>query len=296
MRSAQEIFDLIDKVAREDPGIRAVLLNGSRANTKIRNDKYQDYDLVFLVADIEGYVNNPEWVNVFGERIIMQIPGQVDIGEDDVNSDDRITYLMLFKDLNRIDLTLLEVSKKDSHSDSLTRVLLDKDGLFPERIMPSDRDYWVKKPTQKQFHDHCNEFWWVSTYVIKGLLRKELIYAKEMLEIPVRNMFMQLLEWYVGVENQFSVNLGANRKFLKEYISEDLWASVQRTYPNLEAKNMWNSLKEMMAVFEELEKEVARRLDYDYRQEEITNVTEYLKLREPEFFGQFKQNNRNNTT
>ena len=289
MRSEQEIYALIEKVAQGDPNIRAVLLNGSRANEKIKPDQYQDYDLVFLVTSLHPFSENPDWINLFGERLIMQIPDQVHLGEETANNEqEQITYLMLFKDLNRIDLTVSTINEKGFKLGSLTKVLMDKDGLFAEGITPSDRDYWIKKPTQKQLYDHCNEFWWVSTYVIKGLLRGELIYAKEMLEIPVRRMFLQMLEWHIGVETQFSVNLGASRKSLHKYLSDDLWEGVKRTYPGLDALSMWSSLKEMMVIFEQLEREVATQLGYNYRKEEVENVMAYLKLREAAFYAQLK--------
>ena len=66
MRSEQEIYALIEKVAQGDPNIRAVLLNGSRANEKIKPDQYQDYDLVFLVTSLHPFSENPDWINVFG--------------------------------------------------------------------------------------------------------------------------------------------------------------------------------------------------------------------------------------
>ena len=86
----------------------------------------------------------------------------------------------------------------------------------------------------------------------------------------------------------FSVNLGASRKSLHKYLSDDLWEGVKRTYPGLDALSMWSSLKEMMIIFEQLEKEVATQLGYNYRKEEVENVMTYLKLREAAFYAQLK--------
>ena len=55
-------------------------------------------------------------------------------------------------------------------------VLLDKDGSSNEMVA-NDRHYWIKKPTEREFDDCCNEFWMVSTYVVKGLARKEILFA-----------------------------------------------------------------------------------------------------------------------
>ena len=47
----------------------------------------------------------------------------------------------------RIDLTLFPIEKMSSHfsPDSLTMVWLDKDGIFSDIEMPSDKDYLIRK-------------------------------------------------------------------------------------------------------------------------------------------------------
>lgn len=48
MRSEQEMYDLILNTARQDDRIRAILLNGSRANPHARRDRLQDFDIVYI--------------------------------------------------------------------------------------------------------------------------------------------------------------------------------------------------------------------------------------------------------
>ncbi|MGB0840353.1 MAG: aminoglycoside 6-adenylyltransferase, partial [Chitinophagales bacterium] len=201
------MLTLIQNVADEDKRIRAVLLNGSRANSNAPKDRYQDFDIIYIVTSVDNFRAKPNWIDVFGERMILQMPNTMDLGSD-VNPPmiDAETYLMIFKDTNRIDLTLVALNDRFHLKDSLTKVLLDKDQLYPNLAPSSDVDYWVKKPTEKQFLDCCNEFWWVSTYVIKGLLRNEIIYAKDRMEKPVRDMLMKMLSWYVGVHHNFTIN------------------------------------------------------------------------------------------
>lgn len=69
MRSEAEIKDLIINFATKDERIRAVLLNGSRANPHIQPDKYQDFDIVFIVNDLISFTSNHDWTNIFGEKL-----------------------------------------------------------------------------------------------------------------------------------------------------------------------------------------------------------------------------------
>ena len=52
------MFELIKKVAFEDENILAVYYGGSRANPTIKPDIYQDYDVVFVVKEVEPYTKD----------------------------------------------------------------------------------------------------------------------------------------------------------------------------------------------------------------------------------------------
>ncbi len=60
--------------AEQDERIRAVLLSGSRTNPNVKKDRFQDFDIVYLVEDIDSFTSDHSWVNIFGERIMMQMP------------------------------------------------------------------------------------------------------------------------------------------------------------------------------------------------------------------------------
>lgn len=168
MRSEEEVIALILHVANQDDRIRAVLLTGSKANPAAIKDIFQDFDIIYIVTQLESFVKNRYWIDIFGERLILQLPEEMIVGDKDNTS---FHYLMLFKDGNRIDLTLFPLDKlrTEFKRDSLTTLLLDKDNLFETLPPPGDTDYLIKLPTEKEFMDCCNEFWWVSTYVGKGL-------------------------------------------------------------------------------------------------------------------------------
>ena len=281
MRSADEIKKLIIDKATTDVRIRAVLLNGSRANHKVLTDKYQDFDVVFLVNDFDSFISDHNLVNVFGEKIIQQLPEEMSFGEEQDDKEDKYAfhYLMLFKDGNRIDLTLLPLDKieTDFLFDSLTIVWLDKNNIFSNIGKPNDKDYLIKKPTEKEFVDTCNEFWWVCTYVSKGLLRNELTFAKEMLETVVRPMFMKVIEWNIGTSTNFSVSFGRAGKFMKQYLSSTEYDHILATYSDQKIENNWTSLFLMTELFGQFAKTVAENLNFEYSFNEEQNVKQYLR-------------------
>ena len=128
MRNEKEMYDLILGIAKSDERIRAVILNGSRANPNAASDVFQDYDIVYIVTEMVSFKSEPAWIDRFGEMMIMQLPDDMD--DPPPGDNDSYGYLMQFADGNRIDLTLFPAARLDElGEDSLSVLLLDKDNL-----------------------------------------------------------------------------------------------------------------------------------------------------------------------
>ncbi len=80
MRTEQEMYDLILAIAQQDTRIRAVYLNGSRANPNGPRDMFQDFDVVYVVTDTASFLQDDKWIHVFGERLMVQEPDRLDKG------------------------------------------------------------------------------------------------------------------------------------------------------------------------------------------------------------------------
>jgi len=169
MRTDQEMLELILGTAKKLQ-VDAVALSGSRTDTKAPKDEFQDYDVVYVVDDLDNLTSDLAWLDQFGTRIIEQhnILGN------------RRLYLMLFEDGNRIDLTLCPKDYINEWVDSEAgfTVLEDKKGIF-ETYSPSPQRYWTAPASATDFDKSCNEFWWVSAYVVKGICRKQVIYSTD---------------------------------------------------------------------------------------------------------------------
>lgn len=271
MRTEAEMMELIIDVAVHNDLVRAVLLSGSRANPNAPRDRFQDYDIVYLVTSVEPFAADPGWIDVFGERMIMQMPEPLAAGQT--------CYLMRFTDGNRIDLTLAPVAQDHASllDDKLTVVLLDKDGLIPELPPPTDADRWVKPPSRAQYDDCCNEFWWVSNYVAKGLCRREMLYAMWHLDRVVREMLLTMLEWEAGIRTEFSVSVGKCRKYLEAYIPRESWHALMLTYPGGNYESCWGSLFAACELFRSTARLVAEEFGYEYPADDDQRVTAYLQ-------------------
>jgi aminoglycoside 6-adenylyltransferase len=276
MRSEQEMLELIVDTARSDERIRAAIMNGSRANPNAPRDPFQDFDVVYIVTDVAPFRHNYEWIKRFGEIMIMQMPE--DMQDPPPSQDGSFAYLMQFTDGNRIDLTIYPLADlNELGEDSLTIVLLDKDGWF-EPLAPADEsDYLPRPPTAKAFADCCNEFWWVCPYVAKGLWREEILYAKYHLDHFVRDQLMKMIAWYVGLRTEFSGNPGKFGKYLQRYLEPELWEMLQQTYSDAGYENTWEALYTTCDLFRRLAIPVAEHFGFDYLHKDDERVSAHLR-------------------
>ena len=185
---------------------------------------------------------------------------------------------MLFDDYNKIDLTLLTLEDLDDYlnGDKLKKVLIDKDYRIKKDIVPTDIAYHLKKPSAREYDDCCNEFWFVTTYVVKGLCRKEILFATDHLNRILRFELLRMISWKIGIEKGFSLSVGKSYKFLDKYIPEDLWNRFLSTYRMDSYENVWRSLFICHQLFREVSKEVAELLGFAYPEYD-KNVTKHTK-------------------
>ncbi|MCL4507430.1 MAG: aminoglycoside 6-adenylyltransferase [Chloroflexi bacterium] len=276
MRSEQVMLDLIVNTAKDDKRIRAVIMNGSRANPDAPRDIFQDYDIVYIVTDVAPFKYNTEWIKRFGEIMIMQMPE--DMQDPPPSNDGGFAYLMQFADGNRIDLSLFPIARlKELEKDSQSILLLDKDGIIEPFAPPNDGDYLPKPPTAKAFADCCNEFWWVSPYVAKGLWRQEITYAKHMQDQFVREKLMKMLAWYVGIKTKYARSPGKLGKYLRRYLEPELWAMLEKTYADADYEHTWAALYMMCDLFRITAVRVAEQSGFSYPHGDDARVSAHLR-------------------
>ena len=276
MRSEKEIMDLILSVAKSNERIRAVYMNGSRVNPNVTKDKYQDYDVVYVVTEMKWFLKNKDWISVFGEPIMIQEPDKNDIAKGkDLDISISYAWLILLKDGNRIDL-IIEPVCENYGEDKLTVTLLDKDNKLPKIPPPSDVDYYIKKPTEGQFTSVTNNFWWCLQNVAKGIARDQLTYAMNMYIQVVHAELETMIKWYIGIHNDFSANIGLWGKYFKKYLPENLYEMYVKTYSDADYENLWEAIFIACGLFRTVALVVGSHFEFKYNKQDDDNMMEYL--------------------
>lgn len=272
MRTETGMLDLILQTAKTIQ-VEAVALSGSRANPKAPKDEFQDYDVVYVVDDLDNLTSDLSWLDQFGKRII----------EQEVALNHRRLYLILFEDGNRIDLTLCskEYIKEWVDSEADYTVLKDDKGLF-ESYPPSPKRYWTNPASETDFEKSCNEFWWVSAYVVKGICRNQIIYAIDHLYGICQQEFLKILAWQVA-SDKGTVNVGKNYKYLFNYLP----AEKEKDFSNLldfsSLDKITQSLFATMQLFHQEAHSLAHKMGFDYDKEVAEKMIKYAEERVKKF-------------
>ncbi len=78
--------------------------------------------------------------------------------------------------------------------------------------------YWIKRPTQV-FSGTLQRIL-VGAYVVKGLLRKQLIYAADHLYTICWQELLWIEDLFVAQAQQFQVSTGKNHKYLQSFLTK----------------------------------------------------------------------------
>lgn len=280
MRSEKEMLDLILTTARSDERIRAVIMNGSRVNPNTPRDILQDFDIIYVVTEVASFRKDEDWIKHFGDLMILQMPE--DMRDPPPGEGEAYSYLMQFMDGNRIDLWIVPLTNvNELEADSLSLLLLDKDGIIKPFPPPSEASYLPQPPTARAYFYCCNEFWWVCPYVAKGLWRREIIYAKSMLDQFVREELIKMLTWHIGVQTGFSHNPGKFGKYFQQYLAPNLWDMLLNTYADASFERTWEALFVMGELFRLAAVGVGEHFGFSYPHGDDQRVSAYLRyLRE----------------
>lgn len=281
MRTEQEMMDLIMNKAIQDERIRAVTMDGSRANSNATHDKYSDYDIVYFVRDVREFTKDKSWIKYFGDILIVQYPMDWYSHPYDYNSHNTFVYLIQFVDGNRIDLTIVDIRniEKEAENREPRIVLLNKDNFKELSSVENERAFYITKPSELEFNDTCNEFRWLCIYISKGLCREELYYAKYAYDVLVMTMLIKMLNWKIAICNNFQVTTGDHSKYLKRFLPEEDMKRFQNIFPNGEYEDIWNKLFIMYDYFAELETYVAGKMGYVTDTDESKRVREFILKR-----------------
>jgi aminoglycoside 6-adenylyltransferase len=272
--------------ARGEDLVRALILESSRANPRAAIDELSDYDLLLVVSDVRPLRDDDAWLRWCGEPLVC-------CSEDWTREGlDGLTRLVLYEDGTKVDhqvwcVARFEIEKQcPALPDILDvgyRVLLDKNGVTAGLKPPTYTAHIPRRPTEREYLDLVEEFWWETTYVARNLRRGQLFPWKYSFDAVIKfDILRRMLEWHVEIHNDWSIKPGAVGRGLKDLVQSEIWAEVEATFVGPDVRDNWEALFRAGRLFRRLALDVGASLGYAYPERIERGVTAYWRrLRGP---------------
>lgn len=268
----EKSFNSFINWCKENENIRTVILTSSRANQIAASDILSDYDIELYVKDLSLYKENDNWMTCF-PKILVKWPYK----PFEQIKPNWINRLIQLNNGERFDILITdELPKYHDNFNAGYKVLLDKDKITEHIQEPINNNLNINKPSEEEYKDRLNSFFWDVLYIPKSLLRDELFYTKYMMEGIVREKFQTILEWYIGLNNGWNVGTNKCGRYFKNYLEQKLWNEIEETFPGYKEDEIWKSLHKLFELTCKLSKAIAVGLSYEYPEKQEQEIREYI--------------------
>lgn len=252
--------------AKTQSDIRLVLLLGSRARTETPADEWSDADIVIVSSEPDRFRTATGWLGEFAAPLLTFLePTPTGTGEE---------RRVLFAGGLDVDFTPIPVSYIEQIAANGwppetaavvargLRALLDKDDLFATIAHQMPALLAATPPTQEQFLNLVNDFWYHAVWVAKKLRRGEMWIARGCLGCYMKGRLQTMLEWHARATHGWSYDTWHDGRFLDRWADPRAVAELPDIFARYDANDVRRALFANMALFRWLASETAERLGY----------------------------------
>ncbi|EAJ6885352.1 adenylyltransferase, partial [Campylobacter jejuni] len=261
---------------------------GSRVNKKAKKDKYQDYDISFFLKskNLRKLLNLnkskdikkaklPKFIKNFGEILFYQAPESFEFYKADLPKN-WVSFLVIFKNGVRIDFKFIPLKSLKHYYkfEPLSKALIDKDQRFKKT--QNENVFCIKKPTEKDFDEICNEFYFTFTKLEKALLRKQFIMSNYLLN-SMRETLFDMLSFKVGLKFGFEIWLGKQNTDILNFLKQKEIKIILNSFNTTSLEQIEKTRKKLENLFHKNTKFVVKKNGFklfSYRK----NVKKYCKI------------------
>jgi len=290
--------------AQTQPDIRAAMVVGSRARADHPADEWSDLDIMVITTRPERLLGSSDWLKSIGEywltfleptptggrmerRVLFEGALDVDFA---VIPHGRVRQAARFLPLLRRFPLLFRLLPKgmaqrirEDLADAANifgrglRVLVDKEGLAAKlpQVLAEARPY--RPPTQREFLNAANDFWYHAVWTAKKLRRGELWWAKLCCDSHMGQLLLEMIEWHAHAMKGADYDTWQLGRFLEEWADPRALADLRHAFAHYDEDDIWRALLASMDLFRWLAIETAQRLGHPYRAEADERVTEWVK-------------------
>lgn len=245
-------LDEVSRWAAERPDVRAAILLGSQARVDAPADEASDVDVALFVDDPASYLDDPVWIERFGEPLLsFREPTAVGGFEER-----RVLFREGWRSISRScprPWPPRSWPRPTPSSRAVSACSMRRASRSPE---PKPSSIEAPAPTQERFDQLANDFWYHVLWTAKKLWRGEVLVAKQACDGWLTGRLVELARWRSGETDTWH---GA--RFFERWAGDDLVDAFGPTFARYDAEDVARALRAKAELFGQVEDEVAARYD-----------------------------------
>ncbi len=258
---------MLDKIidwANGEDAIRSLILVGSRV-IRGASDALSDYDISVFCTSPTPFTESDRWQSRMGDVWIC-LPLSISY-----NDQEYPTRLIIYEPGIKVDLTfyamdvleeLIGTNRLPPMYDAGYEVLLDKGGHTQGMPKPT-RCFTQCPPSEKEFCDLVEEFWFEAYHVAKYLKRGDLWSVKFRMN-GIYDLLLKMIEWNEQAKHEWNYPTQHLGKKMQTWVDPSTWGALQSCFAHFDQKDIQNALTATLTLFSQLGQETAGLLQYRY--------------------------------
>jgi aminoglycoside 6-adenylyltransferase len=263
--------------SRAQPDISALALIGSRSAEAQRADEYSDLDLLLVTANVGRYFSQADWLSAIGDcwlSFTESVP-------DAAFYERRALFAQGFElDIVLVDQALLRQGpEKLPIAREICRgglePILDKANLTPALSALVNPAPAFQFPSQEEFTNAVNEFFFHCVWARKKLLRGERWVAYRCVNAHLKSLLLRLLEWLMRARHGADYDTRYDGRYLDTWLDSDLQPDLRASFSAYEAADISEALAATESLFTRVARETAQRLGFTFPERGAAAIAEW---------------------
>jgi aminoglycoside 6-adenylyltransferase len=285
--SFEEIERRFTAWAETRPDIRAACVLGSRARKDRPADEWSDLDILVLADDPDRLLQSTDWIGEMGDVVLTFL--------EPTPAGDGLERRVLYEGGRDVDYSIFPASGLEALSeiqlDEVSeivgrgmRILLDREGALA-RLADTARGRRRKRgpPSQEEFVQVVNDFWYHAVWAAKKLRRGEILMAKGVTDAYLKRLLVRMLALHAQAADP-ETDTWHDGRFFEQWTDPRALEELRHAYARYDAEDVARALPATMRLFRWVAQETADRLGLTYPapidQRTAALVERYLAQRE----------------
>ncbi|MDD2579545.1 MAG: aminoglycoside 6-adenylyltransferase [Eubacteriales bacterium] len=279
MDKKQNHYDgLIESIRRwavNASDVQAVVIIGSRARAARPADEFSDLDLLVVATDIDRFYQTTDWLQAIGTPWLWF---------DEQTPAGMMERRVLFDQALDVDFVLMSLSDLQNSTNDLAlstlqrgyRVLVDKVGISHDLKPVHAAGTKAVKPTESEFVNDVNDFWFHTVWLTKKLLRGEVWMAKSCLDGYLKRILLRMAEHQAHIKNGWDYDTWFDGRFFDNWADPVVVKGIRYAYAHYDEDDIIRALRATMELFRTMAAETAVGMGWPYPQQADREATRWV--------------------